>query len=413
MRVPGAVRRERLALAALITLLALSLAARLWALGLEGHSGDVLVMHRWAELLADVGPWGFYEHSISIYPALLYLYWPLGVALDGEALELAIKGSSIPFDLAIGVLLFVVVRGLAGPGRGLAAAALYLLNPAVLMAGPMWGQVDAAGTLPFVAALVALAVPRYALAAALAMLAGLVKPQFGLVLLPVLAMAMLDWRATGRLGAPLRVLGAGLATYLAVTLPLLLDPIRLVQHVMRIADYKPFMSASAPNPWALAFGYRVPDAGFAIFGVALLLLGLAAALLLLRHGRDLRTLLTVGLLIVFAFYFLPTRVHERYLFPALALLAPMVAASRAGLAAYVAMSAAFAASLLASLAISMPSFPAGADVLVSPAAVWAQGLTLAAAALIQIWLALRASARPPFPGRTSIGRRLTSASGGG
>jgi dolichyl-phosphate-mannose-protein mannosyltransferase len=400
-------------LAALVALLALSLAARLWALGLDGHSGDVLVMHRWAELLAKVGPWGFYAHSISIYPALLYLFWPLGIALDGEALDLAIKGSSIPFDLAIGVLLFFVVRGLTGPGHGLAAAALYLLNPAVLIAGPMWGQVDAAGTLLFLAALVALAVPRYGLAATLAVLAGLVKPQFGLVLLPVVAVAMLDWRATGRGTAPMRVLGAGLAAYLAVTLPLLLDPIRLVEDVMGIADYKPFVSASAPNPWALAFGYRVPDDGFAVVGVALLLLGVAAALLLLRRGRDLRTLLAVGLIIVFAFYFLPTRVHERYLFPALALLVPMAATSRASLAAYVAMSAAFAASLLASLSISMPTFPAAADVLATPPAVWVQGVTLAAAASIQIWLALRAPAPPQSRGRTSIGRRLTSATGGG
>ena len=378
-------------------LLAVSLAIRLWAVGLDGHSGDVLVIHRWAELMAEVGPWQFYGHSLSIYPALLYLYWPLGLALDGEALDLAIKGSSIPFDLAIGVILFAVVRGMAGAGRGLAAAALYLLNPAVVIAGPMWGQVDAAGTLLFLAALVALARPRYALAAALAMLAGLVKPQFGLVLLPVAVVAVLDWRATGRLAAPLRVAGAGLATYLAVTVPLLLDPVRLVQDVIAISNYKQVVSVSAPNPWALAFGYDKPDGGYAIVGAGLLLLGVAASLLVLRRGRGLSSLLTAGLLIVFAFYFLPTRVHERYLFPALALWAPMAASSRASLAGYVAVSAAIAASLVASLASFMPGFPDVADLLLTPVALWAQGLTLMSAALLQGWLALRSSARPRIP----------------
>ncbi len=266
-------------------LLAVSLAIRLWAAGLDGHVGDVLVIHRWAELMAEVGPWQFYDHSLSIYPALLYLYWPLGLVLDGEALDLAIKGSSIPFDLAIGVILFVVVRWMAGAGRGLAAAALYLLNPAVVIAGPMWGQVDAAGTLLFLAALVALASPRYALAAALAVLAGLVKPQFGLVMLPVVAVAVLDWRSTGRLVAPLRVAAGGLAAYLAMTVPLLLDPIRLVQDVIRISDYKQEASVSAPNPWALAFGWDKPDAGYAIVGAALLLLGVTAALLPLPRPR--------------------------------------------------------------------------------------------------------------------------------
>lgn len=382
--------------AGLVALLALALVVRLVALGLDGHSGDVLVIHRWEELLADVGPWGFYAHSSATYPALLYLYWPMGVALDGEALDLAIKGSSIPFDLALGVLLFVLGRGLAGSGRGLAAAALYLLNPAVLIAGPMWGQIDAAGTFLFVAALAALARPRYALAAGLAVLAGLVKPQFGLVLLPVAVVAFLDSRAQGRSGPMRRAAAGALGAYLVVAVPLLLDPIRLVSAAAQVADIKPFVSASAPNPWALLIGYRVPDDGWALVGGALLLAGLVAALLPLRRGRDLRTLLAVGVLIVFAFYFLPTRVHERYLFPAMALLAPFAATSRASLVAFIALSLAFAVSLVASLAISMPStigtLPI-AEALVTPASVWAQGLTLALAALLQVWLMLRRDAR--------------------
>jgi hypothetical protein len=375
----------------MLALFAVALVVRLAALGLDGHSGDVLVISRWAELLAEVGPWGFYAHSSSVYPALLYLYWPMGLLLDGEALDLAIKGSSIPFDLALGVLLFVLVRGLAGPWRGLAAAALYLLNPAVLIAGPMWGQIDAAGALLFVGALAALARPRYALAAALAVLAGLVKPQFGLVLLPVVVVALREWRAHGRRDAT-RLAAGAIGTYLAVTLPLLLDPIRLVSAVVEVADNKPFVSVSAPNPWALLIGYRVPDDGYALVGAGLLLAGLVAALLPLRRGRDLWTLLAVGTLIVFASYLLPTRVHERYLFPAMALLAPFAATSRWSLAAYVAISLAFAASLLASLSISMPSTVGAlpfADALVSPASLWAQGVTLGSAALFEVWLIFR------------------------
>jgi hypothetical protein len=102
-------------------------------------------------------------------------------------------------------------------------------------------------------------------------------------------------------------------------------------------------------------------------------------------------------LIVFAFYFLPTRVHERYLFPAIALLAPFAATSRWSLAAYIAISLAFAASLMASLSMSMPqSFGRlpFADVLLTTAGLWAQGLILASAASAQVWLMLRRTARP-------------------
>jgi hypothetical protein len=45
--------------------------------------------------------------------------------------------------------------------------------------------------------------------------------------------------------------------------------------------------------------------------------------LLLRRRRDLVGLLAVSVLVGLAIYYLPTRVHERYLFGALAFLAPL------------------------------------------------------------------------------------------
>lgn len=393
MGATGLRARSRLILLLLAALLVLALEIRIAVLPLDGHSGDVLVIHRWAERLADVGPWGFYADSGSVYPALLYLYWPMGLLLDGEALDLAIKGSSIPFDLALGVVLFAIVRGMAGPWRGLGAAALYLLNPGVVIAGPMWGQIDAAGTLVFLGALVALARPRYALAGALAVLAGLIKPQFGLVVLPIAIVAIRDWRAHGRRSPMLRAAVGGLATYVALTLPLLLNPIRLASEIGGVANMKQALSVSAPNPWALLADYGTPDGALVVVGAALMLAGLAAALLPLRRGSDLPTLLAVGALMVFAFYFLPTRGHERYLFAALALLVPFAVTSIWGLAAYVALSLGFAASLLSALVMAGVKFRGlpGGDMLLTPASIWAQAITLAVAAVAFIWVMLRTS----------------------
>ena len=115
---------------------------RLLALPIDGHDGDVLVMARWAERMAEVGPFEFYEGSGSIYPALLYPLWILGALLDGEALDLAIKSLSIPWDLAIGGLLYVLLDRRFGSVTAVIGASLYLFNPGVIMAGPAWGQVD-------------------------------------------------------------------------------------------------------------------------------------------------------------------------------------------------------------------------------------------------------------------------------
>ncbi|MGH2456401.1 MAG: hypothetical protein ACRDHD_09110 [Candidatus Limnocylindria bacterium] len=386
---------------ALLALLVAALVIRLAVVDWSGHSGDVVIFHRWAERLAEVGPWGFYEGHLSVYPALLYAYWPLGLLLDGEALDVAIKGLSVPFDLALGALLFAAIRPAAGNAPALGGAALYLLNPAVLIAGPIWGQVDAAGTLAFVAALLALARQRWALSGTLAMLAGLAKPQFGLVALPVLVMAVMAWRSGAGL-APLRRVAVGaIATYAVVAAPLLLDPLRFADQLYEVANFRPLVSLYAPNPWGLLFGFEAPDGGLLWIGAGLLALGLVGAMLPLRRGRDLGTLLAVGALVVFAFYFLPTRSHERYLFPALALLAPFAAVSLRFTAAYLLLTAAFALSLLYALAhINPGAVPQGLrDALLTTPSLWGIGLGLAAGALAHVWLMARG--RPSLAPRTA------------
>lgn len=371
-------------------LLVTALVVRLAVLPVPGHWGDVHVMSRWAEHLAEFGPWRFYEHDSSVYPALLPFLWPLGLVLDGDQLFDAIKALSVPFDLLIGIFLFVLVGGRTDSRGGLLAAGLYLLNPAVIIAGPLWGQVDAAGTLLFLGALVALAGDRFAVAGALSVLAGLAKPQFGLVALPLLVVAVHHWwhaRRLRPLGAAL--LGGALA-WMALGLLVGLSPWRWAELVANAGARHPLTSLNAPNVWALLVGFEVSDAPYVLLGGVLLAAGLMASLLPLRRGHDLAIVLAVGMMLAFAFYFLPTRVHERYLIPALAVAAPFAATDRGSLAAYLALSTAFALSLLRALIPNTPfSLPADLEtLLLSDAMLWVIGLTLIGSALTLIRLAL-------------------------
>jgi Gpi18-like mannosyltransferase len=394
MERPPTRRRQLIGLVALLVVMTVAVAARWLAFGMEGHNGDVLIIHRWADRMAEVGPWGFYEGTISVYPALLYFYWPLGLFLDGEALDLAIKTSSIPFDLAIGLVLWLMVRGWAGMGAAVAAAALYLLNPAVLIAGPWWGQIDAAGTLLFLLALLASASRRWATAGALAMLAGMAKPQFGLVLIPVVFVAFRLWRSPSGVRPLARTVIGTLGVYAIIAAPLLLDPLRYADQLWQNANNRPFVSLFALNPWGLLVGFEIPDGNLAWVGVSLLVIGLLAATFPLWRRDDLPALLAAGCLVVFAFYFLPTRAHERYLFPAMALLAPFAAVSLRSLAAYLALSAAFAASLLLALThINTAAAPNPMlEALRAAPSVWVIGLSLIAAACAETWLLVHRTA---------------------
>jgi Gpi18-like mannosyltransferase len=382
-------------------LLAGGLAIRLVVLDAKGHPGDAIVIGRWADNMATFGPWDFYRHDGAIYPALLYAYWPIGVLLDGLDQARAIKGLSIPFDLAIGVVAYLAARRMVGPVRALVAPALYLLNPAVLLAGPVWGQVDAAGTVAYLLALLALAGRRWAAAGACAVLALLVKPQFGLVLLPVAVVAALQWRATRNVAPLVRSALGGAAAYAVVAIPLRLSPITYIGRVISAGSFKEMSSANAANIWGLFVGYKQPDGGLVYVGAVLLVLGLAAALLPLLRRQDLPMILTVGAFVIFAFYFLPTRVHERYLFPAMAVLAPLAAANWRVLGAYLLLTAGFAASMLYALVDTTPFtfWPWLEDLVTLPVArIWIS-LTLIATAATLVFLLMvqRSPARGAEP----------------
>lgn len=380
----------------LAVLLLVALLARFVALLVPGHNGDTYIMDTWAEAMASVGPGHVYDQVTSVYPALLYPLWPLGVAFDGQPLDLLVKGLSIPFDLGLGVAIALVTARLASPRAALVTAGLYLLNPAAILAGPVWGQVDAAGTLAFLGALVAAAGRRPGLAGGLGVLAGMLKPQFGLVLLPVAAVCVLDaLRGRGR-GGPLRMLLVGVAVYAVIAAPLALDPARYLGELTNIANFRPFASLHAMNPWGLLMGFETPERGLGWLGLALLLAGLVASVAPLRRRSDLPALLASGAFVAFAFYFLPTRSHERYLFPVLAVLAPLAVRSPRELAAYAALSLAFAASLLYTLVditpLRLPS-PIQSALLTS-AAVWVIGIALMGSALAWVLLAWRRTFAP-------------------
>ncbi len=305
----------------------------------------------------------------------------LGVPAGGVVLDL-LKLPPILADLAIGALLYVAGRRWFGPRQGLAAAALYLFIPVTWYDSAIWGQVDAVGTLVMITALILLIEGWSEPAAALAVVGVLVKPQDLIclvVVIPVLVRRHVLRAGSGpvpRLRGPLvgldrmlggwlsgyqgvgRLVSSGVAGGVALVLPLLpfdiagngpaaLADVPVIGHVAGLvgliandAGQYAVLTANAFNGWALVgpaplvsaaatgglgTGSWTPDAmtvgwgmsaialGFALLAIAALLVGIG---LLLRDGPI--AILLAFTVIAFAFYALPTRVHERYLFPAFA-----------------------------------------------------------------------------------------------
>ena len=344
---------ERVALIALVVAIVIGVVIRLLVFRGSGFPSDVGTFMAWAERMADVGPQHFYAPGyFSDYPpGFLYVLWVVGTLFDGEALRLVVKGLSIPADIALAVVLYRFLRPYAGASVAALAGALWILQPGPVFAGPFWGQVDSWGTLPFLGSLIAAGMGRWAWAGALAGVAGMIKPQFGLVALVVGAAAAVELIRTGRSGPFVRTVGAGLGAAALVALPFWvgadqpMTPVRFVELVKNAAETYPYTSLYAFNAWSIVGDFWKPDDSYVVIGGALLVLGLIGSVVPLWWRRDTATLLACGAFAAMSFYFLPTRAHERYLFPAFAILLPFAVTRARLLWPYVALALAFFVSL--------------------------------------------------------------------
>ncbi len=341
------VRDDRRAHLAIAGLIAVGVAVRLLALRSPGFPSDVGTFQAWAEHMVQVGPGAFYapDYFSDYPPGYLYVLWFFGAVFDGELLRLAVKAASIPADIAIAAGATMLAWRHAGRGSGVVAAGLWSLHPGAIFAGPYWGQIDAVGSLPLFAALVAAGRGRWATAGVLAAVAAMIKPQFGIGAVVLGAAVLIELIRLGRWQPLARVGIAGVVTALALGLPFRAGPAELFDLVKKASETYPYTSLYAFNVWSIIGDFWGADAAFVGYGVVLLVAGLLLACVPLWRRRDTATFLAAGAIAACAFYFLPTRAHERYLFPAFVLLLPLAAVRVRLLWPYLVLSLAFALSL--------------------------------------------------------------------
>ncbi len=242
------------------------------------------------------------------------------------------------------------------------------------------GQTDAFGALIVLLTVAALVRGNSEGASALAVLAALIKPQFGIVLLPLVGIVLLRRHLFRPGSAPRhRVFAPGplrpwfeteqgvwrlvssaavsLVVLIAAIAPFSLDIFGFLGQMQTTAGGYPWLTVNAYNPWALigsggqaplAFGggwssdtvpLLGPLPGVLIGGVILavgFLIGVARG----AWRDDRRSVLIVAMFLALGFFMLPTRVHERYMFPIFGLLPLLAVVDRRWLTAAIALSVA-------------------------------------------------------------------------
>lgn len=187
-------RRGALNLTVWGVLLAALCARMVLAMNVRGYEVDVNCFTAWGSRMLAGGPAGFYAEGYfcDYPPAYLYVLW--GKAALTQALSpmsegfrlLILKLAPILSDLGAALLLYRVARRRLPAGLSVALTALFALNPAAIVTGSCWGQVDSLLALMLLVCALWAMERRWHLALPLFVLAVLTKPQALLCGLPAL-----------------------------------------------------------------------------------------------------------------------------------------------------------------------------------------------------------------------------------
>lgn len=334
---------------------------------IEGFPVDISTFKAWAAIVAERGFAKFFAGDIfADYPPgyiyVLYVIGKIKMALNldfnSTSYLVLIKLPSILADLITAHVLYGMGKKRFSAAHALIFAAFYAFNPAVIVNSSAWGQVDSFFTLFVVATVALLSGGTIASGMAAFTLSLLIKPQ-AVIFSPLLVYAV--WmkcsakeapstevshkdapskgeagkEAVGKKPVTLRavtkevIIGVlvSLAIFVAAVIPFGYDKelLWIFKHYMKTMSSYPYASLNAFNLFALTGGNFVEEkASFFIFpyyvwGWVFIASAVAFASYLFYKKREPNHLFFIAIFLVTAVFMLASRMHERYLFPALAL----------------------------------------------------------------------------------------------
>jgi Gpi18-like mannosyltransferase len=317
---------------------------------MPGNEFDVGVNQGWARSAVQLGFGPSYSRQVN--GNMLPNYPPLSMLIFGGVgrvysmivpdmrptplFTILIKLPAIVADMATALLLAFMIGRWKGRAAGVLGGFIYAVHPAVIYDSAVWGQTDSLFTFAMIAGLAAWSRGWTAMSAFLCACAVLLKAQT-VMLLPLFALLF-------TLRGPKALLLSACAGIGAVTLTLL----PYAGHVSSVfavyrgsVGYYPIVSSAAYNLWWALLGdsagtladttlffslmpYRT--LGMLIYAtVTGIVLGILTPLLRYEKNPARAYILvsSAGAVMAFAFFLFNTEMHERYLFPFLALGLPM------------------------------------------------------------------------------------------
>ncbi|MBE5798525.1 MAG: phospholipid carrier-dependent glycosyltransferase [Clostridiales bacterium] len=307
---------------------------------IPGYGVDMGCFGAWAGKMAAGGPGSFYEEGYFCdYPPAYLLVLGLlgwianlfGISLGTMGGELLLKSVPIFCDILLALIAYKAAERAAGKKPALGVAALIALSPAFVIAGACWGQIDAVLCVLLVVLLLFAREGKWHIAIPVFALAVLAKPQAGL-LAPLGVFALV--RDVVRHREARKRAGVGLLLGVLVTAAIVLpfsanqDSIFWIvdKYIETLSSYA-YATLSTGNLMFLLGGNWTPNeqvvfAGvtYGQLGAVLMALSFAFGIFVYLRGRDRKRLLLASSATLQLIFVLGSKMHERYILPALALL---------------------------------------------------------------------------------------------
>lgn len=350
---PTKVKKEYMIMSVGVMLIAALLLRLGMATAIVGHRTDMSCFRAWADMAYKGGLNQFYfSKDFHDYPpGYMYVLWLLGwvknaanLDYDSDMFVMLIKLPAILCDVLTGYVIYRIVKKYSSHALAVGVAVLFLFNPAVIVNSSVWGQVDSVFTLFLVLSIYFIIDKKFILSCMLFVIGALIKPQmvmFG----PVFLLAMIKMIIDGKdnlkqvfIKIGLAAAGCAVLVFFAV-LPFVrnFDFSPIVDQYIKTINSYPYGSVNAYNMlWLFRGGWEnaalVPGSEgniqnplmFLTFGtwssILIAAVMVFAVWFYIKHKGKM-DLFLLAAFIIMGIFTLAGRMHERYVYPAIALLA--------------------------------------------------------------------------------------------
>jgi Gpi18-like mannosyltransferase len=319
-------RNERIIILAILS--SALLLRIIFAQVIEGWPNDISTNKAWA-VAAAKGLTTFYSTIWCDYPpVLIYIFALVGKLASIPALApqftLLIKLPAILADIATSFLIYKVAAKQLKPALALTAAAAIAFHPAAFLDSTIWGQVDSIFTFLIISALILLVDRKLEASAVLFTVAALMKPQ-AVFFLPVMLFELIKRRKVSKF---VSVILYAFVTTVIVILPFAIgkEPLWIFRLYLDTGKEYPYAAMNPFNIFTLSGG-NFTDGSLTSFifsyntwGILfdVIIFGIAGYIHL-KSRHTAAPIVVAALLNAGAFTF-SVKMHERYLFPVIALL---------------------------------------------------------------------------------------------